>query len=67
MGKDLYFVNSRNIFRKINENVTEEKACDLIQVFCEGYNYKIFYIRSWQEENKIWYDVGSHTEFFVLI
>lgn len=67
MSKDLYFVNSRNIYRKIDENVTEEKAWALIQDFCDSYNYKIFYAKSWQEGNKIWYDVGSHTEFFVLI
>lgn len=28
-------------------------------------NFKIYYIRSWiDEDDKIWYDVGSHNEFF---
>lgn len=26
--------------------------------------FKSYYIRTWTENNKTWYDVGSHTEFF---
>jgi len=26
--------------------------------------YKIYYIRTWTEKDKTWYDVGSHSEFF---
>lgn len=26
--------------------------------------YKVYYIRTWEEDEKIWYDVGSYTQFF---
>jgi uncharacterized phage protein gp47/JayE len=30
-------------------------------------DYQIYYTRRWKDDNdNIWFDVGSHTEFFVL-
>lgn len=29
-------------------------------------NYKIYYIREWTDKEGTWYDVGSHTEFFLF-
>ena len=29
-------------------------------------NYKIYYFRSWKKDEDIYYDAGSHTEFFIL-
>ena len=29
-------------------------------------NYKIYYFRSWKKDENIYYDVGSHTEYFIL-
>lgn len=27
--------------------------------------YKVYYVRAWEEDDgKLWYDVGSHTQFF---
>ena len=26
--------------------------------------FKSYYIRTWSENDKTWYDVGSHSEFF---
>ena len=45
--------NSNEIIPKIKKFVKELNK-----------NYKIYYIRSWEEEGKTWYDVGSHSEFF---
>ena len=26
--------------------------------------FKSYYVRSWEQDGKTWYDVGSHVEFF---
>ena len=26
--------------------------------------FKSYYIRTWEQDGKTWYDVGSHSEFF---
>jgi len=35
-----------------------------IRNFLDEHNYKSYYIRSWEEDGRIKYDVGSWTEFF---
>lgn len=62
----LYFKNSRGERRIIAEPETEEEAMKEINKFCEERNFKIYYVRKWQTEDGLKYDVGSHTEFFVL-
>ncbi len=62
----LYFKNSRGERRIIAEPKTEEEAMKEINKFCEERNFKIYYVRKWQTEDGLKYDVGSHTEFFVL-
>lgn len=62
----LYFENSRGERRIIAEPQTEEEARKEINKFCEDRNFKIYYMRSWQTKDGLKYDVGSHTEFFIL-
>lgn len=63
----LYFRNSRGERRVIAEPETEQDAIKEIHKFCEERNFKIYYTRSWRDkEGFMWYDVGSHTEFFIL-
>lgn len=63
----LYFENSYGIERVIAEVANEEEAYKEIKKFLDDHNYKSYYTRSWMRNNneKI-YDVGSHTEFFIL-
>ena len=62
----LYFENSRGERRIIAEPKTEEDAIKEINKFCEDRNFKIYYVRKWQDDDGLnWYDVGSHTEFFI--
>ena len=63
----LYFKNSLGKKRLINEIKTEEEALKEIKKFCGERKFEIYYIRTWEdnEENTV-YDVGSHTEFFIL-
>ena len=38
----------------------------MIKDYCQEREYKIYYIRMTVENDGMWYDVGSHTEFFFL-
>ena len=63
----LYFENSRGEKRAVAEPNTEEEAMKEIYKFCEDRNFKIYYVRTWQTPDGFKkYDVGSHTEFFLL-
>ena len=64
----LYFENSDAKRRLIARPNTEEEAIEVIHAFCEERNFRIYYTRTWETPNgeKV-YDVGSWTEFFILI
>ena len=63
----LYFENSYGERRIIANPETEETAMEAIHAFCDERNFRIYYVRSWVDNEgfKV-YDVGSHTEFFFL-
>ena len=64
----LYFENSYGKRRLIGEPATSTESWDLVHNFCNERNFKIHYIRSWTTpEGEHYYDVGSHTEFFVEV
>lgn len=63
----LYFENSRSERRIIAEPQTLDDAWNEIKKFCDERNFKIYYVRTWTEHSGLMiYDVGSHTEFFIL-
>ena len=62
----LIFQNSQGIERIIAFPNSEKEAVKEIYKFCEDRKFKIYYVRSWMENNRKVYDVGSHTEFFYL-
>ena len=62
----LYFENSIGERRVIAEPQTEEESVKEIYKFCDDRNFKIYYVRTWRDNEGLkWYDVGSHTEFFI--
>ena len=64
----LYFENSYSERRLIGEPATANESWKMIHKFCEKCNYKIPYVRSWTTpDGETWYDVGSHTHFFVEV
>ena len=63
--RNLYFKDSRGNYQLLHENVKETEVGTLIQCFLDEHNFKSYYTRSWETENGIMYDVGSHTEFFL--
>ena len=64
----LYFENSYMERRLIGEPETTDESFKIMREFCEERNFKIYYVRSWcRPDGEKYYDVGSHTEFFVEI
>lgn len=66
----LYFEDRYERLREIADVNTPQEASKAIADFLAKYNYKSYYTRSWiiERKDKIYinYDVGSHSEFFLL-
>lgn len=63
----VYFENTNGVRREIGTVDTQEEAFKIIRKFLDEHRYKAPYWRSWSEESgEIWFDVGSHTEFFIM-
>ena len=62
----LIFQNSQGVERGIANPNNEEEAIKEIYKFCEDRKFKIYYVRTWMENNRKKYDVGSWSEFFYL-
>ena len=63
----VYFENSNGERRPISDEITSRaEAFDAINKFLDDHNYASYYMRMWcDDEGWTWFDVGSHTEFFV--
>ena len=64
----LYFKNSKGNKRLINSNIVDvDNAMEEIKKYVNKLNpkFQIHYVRIWGN-NPITFDVGSHTEFFLL-
>lgn len=62
----LLFENSKGIERVIAFPNSEEEAIEEIHKFAKERNFKIYYMRMWDENGMRHYDIGSHSEFFRL-
>ena len=62
----LYFQNSRGVERLIAEPSNREEVVKEINKFLNDHNYKSYYTRVWEDDDRLVFDVGSHTEFFIL-
>ena len=52
--------DSDEVYREINNFIDNANARKP-----KGSNkFKSYYVRTWEEDGKTWYDVGSHSEFF---
>lgn len=65
---DVWFQNNINQERIIGTANNQNEINLIISKFLKEHNYKSYYIRTWYnpEENRTWYDVGSHSEFFFI-
>ena len=66
--KNLYFIRSNGEKRLVRENIDPETAIGYINEYIATLNpnFKVYYIRTWETEEGTMYDVGSHTEFFLV-
>jgi hypothetical protein len=65
MRHSLYFIDSYGRYRLLGVNMTESEAMLAIDDFLKEHHYVYYYIRKWNTEEGVKYDVGSHTEFFM--
>ena len=62
----LFFQNSQSKERLIEEPYNREEVVKEINKFLDDHNYKSYYTRVWEDNDRLVFDVGSHTEFFIL-
>lgn len=60
----VYFRNSYDEDKIIGHASNYRAVSKIIQDFLKEKNFKSYYTRNWEEDDKTWYDVGSHSEFF---
>ena len=60
----LWFQNSQGQERVIAKVTNFNDIFTAIRNFLDEHHYKSYYIRSWEENGRIKYDVGSWSEFF---
>lgn len=64
---DFYFERSNGERVLLAENVNREAANVVMKQFLDDHSFKSYYTRVWEENGELWMDVGSHTEFMVLV
>ena len=62
----LIFQNSRGKERVIAEPSSKEEVVKEIDKFLDEHNFKSYYTRICEENGRLEFDVGSHTEFFYV-
>ena len=63
---NLYFRRSNGEQVLIGADLpTKEEVWARINAFLLEHGFKSYYTRTWYEEGYTWFDVGSHTEFFL--
>lgn len=64
---NLYFIVPFKKRRLIASNLQDEKEISQqIKKFLDDHDFKSYYTRTWYENGYTWYDVGRHTEFFIV-
>lgn len=63
--RNLYFQRSNGEYKLLAAGVTDKEAWSSMKSFLNEHNFKCYYVRSWEHDGIRWYDVGSHTEFFL--
>ena len=64
---NVMFEDSNGQLRIIGAVENEESAFKVINDFLDDHNYKSYYQRIWEKDDKTTVvDVGSHTEFFYI-
>lgn len=62
----VYFRDSHGKKRLLKEVETKEGVWKVIQKFLDDHNFTSYYARLWFVDGYTWFDVGSHTEYFLV-
>lgn len=62
----VYFQNGNRKERLIGEADDRKQAMKIIRNFCDERGFYIPYTRSWADGNRIYVDVGSWSEKFII-
>ena len=62
----VYFRDSHEKKRLLKEVETKESAWKVMQEFMDDHNFQCYYTRLWFADGYTWFDVGSHTEYFLV-
>ena len=62
----LLFKNGKGEEKLIAEPLSREEVIKDINKFLDDHNFKSYYTRVWEENGRLIFDVGSHTEVFIL-
>ena len=62
----VYFRDSHGKKRLLKEVETKEGAWKIMQKFMDDHNFTCYYTRLWFTDGYTWFDVGSHTEYFLV-
>lgn len=63
---NVYFRDSHGNKRLLKYVDTKEQVWGVIKNFLDDHNFTSYYTRTWFANGYTWYDVGSHTEFFLV-
>ena len=65
--RNFYFRDRFGKWRLLGKYVSEAETWVLLRNFLKVYpHFKSYYTRCWNDKDgNTWYDVGSHTEFFI--
>ena len=62
----VYFKDSHGKKRLLKEVETKEGVWKVIQKFLDDHDFTSYYTRLWFADGYTWFDVGSHTEYFIV-
>lgn len=63
---NVYFRDSFGRKRLLERVDTKEQVWGVIKKFLDDHYFTSYYTRMWFNDGYTWYDVGSHTEFFLV-
>lgn len=65
---NVWFQSSENKERIVGEATNMMEIMQVIANFLDEHNFKSYYTRVWytDSDDRTWFDVGSHTEFFFV-
>ena len=63
---NVYFRDSNGKKRFLQNAPTEDFVWKIIKKFLDDHGFTSYYTRVWYDGEYTWYDVGSHTEYFLV-